>query len=94
MTVLEAATADAGGPYVTCGPDPVSITAITNGTGNWSGGAGTFANSSAPQTTYTAAPSEFATTVVLTWTTDDPDGAGPCPDASDSYAHGACLARG
>jgi hypothetical protein len=81
LSVGTPATADAGGPYSTCGTTAVAISATTSGTGIWSGGSGTFANAASPATTYTPALSELGTTVVLSWTTDDPDGVG-----------GACLA--
>ncbi|MBL0034443.1 MAG: hypothetical protein IPP26_01510 [Flavobacteriales bacterium] len=75
--VLEAAIADAAGPYEVCGTDPVTLNATTNGTGEWTGGAGIFADNADPGTTYTPAASELGTTVTLTWNTFDPDGAGP-----------------
>jgi len=84
VNVLAAASAEANGPYVTCGPDPVDINAIANGSGSWSGGVGSFGDAQNVITTYTADPSEFGNTITLTWTTNDPDGPGPCPDAADT----------
>jgi len=78
VTVNTAATANAGGPYVTCGQTAVNISATANGAGSWSGGLGSFANASNASTTYTPDPTEVGGSVTLTWTTDDPDGAGPC----------------
>ncbi|MDV7397656.1 hypothetical protein RZS08_40020, partial [Arthrospira platensis SPKY1] len=49
--------------------------------GTWNGGAGTFSNPNGLNTTYTPDPSEYGTTITLTFTTDDPPG--PCPEAFD-----------
>jgi len=84
MNVLAAASAEANGPYVTCGPEPVAINAAANGSGSWAGGVGTFGDAQNVSTTYTADPTEFGNTITLTWTTNDPDGPGPCPDAADT----------
>jgi hypothetical protein len=83
VMVNTAATANAGGPYTTCGTTPVSITATANGLGLWSGGLGTFAAPASLSTTYTPDVSEIGGTVNLTWTTDDPDDMDPCPSVSD-----------
>jgi hypothetical protein len=49
----------------------------------WSGGLGTFSNVNDPNATYTFKnPNEINTTVVLTFTALDPDGAGPCTAVS------------
>lgn len=72
------ATADAGGPYDGCGTSAVSIEATASGSGTWSGGLGTFGSPTSTTTTYTPHASEVGSMVMLTWTTDDPDGAGPC----------------
>ncbi|MCB9333943.1 MAG: DNRLRE domain-containing protein, partial [Lewinellaceae bacterium] len=72
-------TADAGGPYTTCNTTPVNIMAITNSTGVWSGGLGTFGSTTSASTTYTPDVSEVGTNVTLTWTTD----AGACDPVSD-----------
>jgi len=84
VNVLEAAIAVANGPYAVCGAEPIALNATTNGSGTWSGGAGVFADPLNPSTTYTATLSEFGSTVVLTWTTNDPDGPGPCTEAVDT----------
>jgi gliding motility-associated-like protein len=81
--VNQSATADANGPYFVCGEIPVSISATTNGTGTWSGGTGSFANSTSPNTTYTPVSAELGSTIELTWTTFDPDNTGPCAGAFD-----------
>jgi hypothetical protein len=82
--VNPAATASAGGPYTTCGTTAVAINATANGSGTWSGGAGTFASATSTNTTYTPTAGEVGGSVSLTWTTDDPDGAGPCGTATNS----------
>ncbi|MEO8068718.1 MAG: GEVED domain-containing protein [Flavobacteriales bacterium] len=78
VNVSTPATANAGGPYTTCVDEAVNITATASGTGIWSGGAGTFGTPSSLSTTYTPDVSESGSVVVITWTTDDPDGAGAC----------------
>ena len=81
---------DAGAPITICASDlPVSLSGSVTGdvtTGIWSGGLGTFANPTNLSTTYTPDPSEIGTTVQLTLTSDDPDGAGPCTPASGTLA--------
>ncbi len=83
VVISQAASADAGGAYTSVEAATTAISAIANGPGSWSGGQGTFADAGTPSTTYTPIPAELGYTVVLTWTTDDPDGAGPCSAASD-----------
>ncbi|MBL7981155.1 MAG: T9SS type A sorting domain-containing protein [Flavobacteriales bacterium] len=84
VVVNPPATANAGGPYVTCGTTAVGIAATANGPGSWSGGLGTFGNATDQSTTYTPALGEAGTTVTLTWTTSDPDGVGPCTSPSSN----------
>jgi len=84
VNVLEAAIADANGPYATCGATPITLSATTNGSGTWTGGLGVFSNASNPVTTYTPTPSEVGTTITLVWETFDPDGSGPCSGAFDN----------
>jgi hypothetical protein len=86
LTVLEGPDADAGADQIVCEGDQIFLGAIANGTGSWSGGLGTFADASSTTTTYTPDATEVGTTVVLTWTTDDPDGAGGCTEATDDVA--------
>ncbi len=74
-----------------CFPDSVqmvdaafsgSTTSVT-----WSGGAGTFyPNTTTLNAWYVPVASEIGTTVILTMTSDDPDGAGPCEPVSDQVA--------
>ncbi|MEZ4986101.1 MAG: hypothetical protein R2795_13865 [Saprospiraceae bacterium] len=59
---------------------PCRLVAIANGAGGVDGGNGAlFANASMASTTYTPTMAEIGTTVTLTWTTADPDGAGLVP---------------
>ena len=79
-----------------CAPDPDSLSifpgidleATISGSatsGMWSGGLGTINFPNSPnQASYIPAPSEINTSVTLYWTTDDPDGLGPCEPAIDS----------
>ncbi|MFM9004227.1 MAG: hypothetical protein ACKOSR_01800, partial [Flavobacteriales bacterium] len=83
LDVIGTATAEAAGPYTVCGATPLVLNGSANGNGQWTGGTGTFANATLVNTTYTPAASEIGTSVTLTWTTNDPDGAGPCAAATD-----------
>jgi hypothetical protein len=83
LDVIGTATADASGPYSVCGVASIVLNAIANGAGQWTGGAGTFANATLVNTTYTPSSNEIGTSVTLTWTTNDPDGAGPCIPTAD-----------
>jgi hypothetical protein len=83
LDVIGTATAEASGPYAVCGETAIALNATANGAGQWTGGAGTFANATLVNTTYTPTSSEIGTSVTLTWTTNDPDGAGPCIPATD-----------
>lgn len=85
LSISIAATADAGGPYVTYGSYPVSLVATANGSGHWSGGLGTFQNAAITANDYTPAITEWGATLSLQWMTDDPDDTGPC-SASTSAA--------
>ncbi|MFM7729380.1 MAG: hypothetical protein ACKO7B_21960, partial [Flavobacteriales bacterium] len=76
LSVIGTATAEAAGPYTVCGATPLVLNGSANGNGQWTGGTGTFANATLVNTTYTPAASEIGTSVTLTWTTNDPDGAG------------------
>ena len=78
-----AVTADAGADQTVCGDGAVAIAATASGAGMWSGGTGSFGDATMASTTYTPDASELGTTVTLTWTTADPDGAGPCVAADD-----------
>jgi len=87
ITVNEAPEVNAGPDLDIC-EDGVSITLQGSFGGStasvtWSGGAGTFSNVNDPNAEYFFDPSEIGTTVTLTLTTNDPDGAGPCVSISD-----------
>ena len=86
VVVNDPPTADAAGPYSTCGVTPVGLAATASGPGSWSGGAGSFADATDLATTYTPNISEVGTQVTLTWTTNDQDGAGVGCDAVSAQA--------
>ncbi len=86
ITVVDDPTADAGADVAVCDGDAVNLFAQAGGSatgGMWSGGAGTFGNATMAGTTYTPTAAEVGTTVVLTWTTDDPSGCGAGADDVD-----------
>ncbi len=98
ITVNAFATATAGGPDVACqsgSPSPITLTGASVGgagtTGAWSivSGGGTLSSTaslpsaSLSSVTYTPA-ANFAGTVTLLLTSNDPDGAGPCAAATSS----------
>lgn len=78
LIVYQAPTADAGGPYQTCGRDSVPIQAIASGPGHWSAPAnsGFFVNPTSANTHFIPA-SAVAGFIDLMWTTADPDSIGP-----------------
>lgn len=85
ISVNEPASVQAGSDVVICQNQAAVLNAVLSGSavgGNWSGGAGQFANSASAFTTYTPAPSEYGATVQLVFTTNDP--AGPCPADTDT----------
>ena len=83
ITFFEPSLANAGPDNIVCGTDPFMLEAITNGTGMWTGGSGTYTDDTDPNSFYSADASEEGTTIILTWTTSDPDGTGPCDETSD-----------
>ncbi|NUO00008.1 MAG: hypothetical protein HUU01_05265, partial [Saprospiraceae bacterium] len=85
ITFSQNALAYAGVDQDICG-STTGLSATPAAGGTWSGGLGTFSNTSHADAMYTAAPSEMGTTVTLTWTVPDPDGAGPCTGSSDQVA--------
>ncbi len=81
-------------PKVNAGPDiavcedagSVAMAGVLSGsaaTVQWSGGMGSFDDPASPTAVYTWDPSEIGTTVTLTLTAFDPDGAGPCIEVAD-----------
>lgn len=87
VTLFEVATADAGPDQTTEGQRPIQLAGSIGGsatTGTWSGGTGTFDDVTALDAIYTPSEAEALAggNVVLTLTSDDPDG--PCPPASDT----------
>lgn len=65
--VIEASStsASAGDDFTYCGDGPIMLDG--SGEGTWSGGLGTFSDPTDPNSTYDPAPSEFGTTVTLTF---------------------------
>jgi hypothetical protein len=96
ITVNPSATVNAGADQIVCqSASPVAITltgaSVTGGTttGTWSitSGSGTLSNTNPTTTpaTVTFTPAaNFSGSVVLTLTSDDPDGAGPCLAVTDT----------
>ena len=85
VTINQAASVNAGLDITTCSINAtVNLVAVANTAGSWSGGSGTFADANSPNTTYTLGVGETSGTVTLTYTTNDPDGVGPCNSASDA----------
>ena len=54
-----------------------------SGSGQWSGGDGSFTSSTSPITTYIPDESEYGENVTLRFTVNDPDGSGPCTSTFD-----------
>ncbi|MEO1049474.1 MAG: PKD domain-containing protein [Bacteroidota bacterium] len=74
--------ADAGADFLVCETDQILLNATFSGSatsGAWSGGLGSFSNSNDPNAEYFPDAAEVGSTVTLTFTTNDPDGAGGCP---------------
>lgn len=90
VTINPAATVDAGAPQSVCADSPqVQLEGSFGGAATsaiWSGGMGTFdPDENTPGALYTPHPDEItAGSVMLTLTTNDPDGDGPCPAVSDN----------
>ncbi len=79
------ATANAGVPQSVCAGGTITLAGSIGGSASsssWSAGSGTFSNPASLTSTYT--PSIPSGTVTLTLSTDDPDGAGPCPVATSN----------
>ena len=74
--------ADAGNDILACGYSIVPLNANLI-EGIWSGGLGSFDNPAHPNTTYTPHENEVGGSVILTWSSIDPDGEGPCGGTSD-----------
>uniref|UniRef100_UPI0030D92AD0 LamG-like jellyroll fold domain-containing protein n=1 Tax=Bizionia echini TaxID=649333 RepID=UPI0030D92AD0 len=79
------ATVNAGTDITSCSSNStINLNGVSNTAGSWSGGSGTFADATLPNTTYTLGAGETSGTITLTYTTNDPDGSGPCSSASDA----------
>jgi hypothetical protein len=85
ITVNQAATASNAAGTDVCGLDASTLSVTTNTTGSWSvvTGGGNISNAtSANSATYIPVVGDQGGTVTVRWTTDDPDGNGPCPIAT------------
>jgi gliding motility-associated-like protein len=82
VTINPAATVNAGTDQTICGSSTVNLSGTIGGSAtgaSWTGGTGTFSNSSILNPVYTPGPGE--TSATLTLTSNDP--AGPCTSMSD-----------
>lgn len=85
ITVDEAAGVEVGVDQVICQNQTVLLNAQLTGSatgGSWIGGAGQFSDPLSPVTVYTPAAAEYGSSVVLTFTTNDPTGI--CTAVSDA----------
>ncbi|QHT68895.1 PKD domain-containing protein [Rhodocytophaga rosea] len=85
-TVNPVATVNAGTDLVVCANEAITLTGSKGGAASmvtWSGGKGIFGDATSLNTTYIPDPSEIGKSVVLTLTTNDPDGSGPCVYVED-----------
>jgi hypothetical protein len=78
IEILVVPAGNAGADQIVCG-GPVALAA--EGTGTWSGGAGSFSDVNDPAAIYTPAPSEIGTTIELIWTVNIPGN--PCEGGFD-----------
>ncbi|TRX51422.1 PKD domain-containing protein [Fulvivirga sp. M361] len=87
ITINQAATIFAGLDMGVCEDEgDVMLQGSIGGStsqGTWTGGVGGFNDSNDPNAKYDFQPSEVGSSVVLTFTSDDPDGPGPCTVVSD-----------
>ncbi|SFO01507.1 HYR domain-containing protein, partial [Bizionia echini] len=85
VTINQAASVNAGTDITACSSTTsINLSGVANTPGSWSGGSGSFTDATLPNTTYTLGTGETSGTITLTYTTNDPDGSGPCSSASDS----------
>ena len=85
VTINASATANAGANQSVCSGATTTLSGIIGGSAGsatWSAPGGSFSNPSNLSTVYT--PSITSGSVLLTLTTNDPDGAGPCPVATST----------
>ena len=81
VTINVASTADAGVELTVCSNEIITLSATANAAGEWTGGLGSFDDASSVNAIYTADPTEYGTTVTLTWTTFAQSTS--CSDVSD-----------
>ncbi len=82
VTINAPATDNAGVAQTVCQGNTITLAGTIGGsaaTSTWTAPSGTFSNASSLTSTYT--PTIATGSVTLTLTTNDPDGAGPCPAA-------------
>ncbi|MBI2967611.1 MAG: hypothetical protein HYY40_07340, partial [Bacteroidetes bacterium] len=89
LTINLAATVNAGVDDAICEGVTYALSGSYGGgasTVTWTtSGTGAFSNPSSPTSTYTPSPADITMgSITLTLTTNDPDGAGPCPSISDA----------
>jgi hypothetical protein len=98
ITINQAPTVEAGDPKSICSIDTVTMTATLGGnasSGTWSSssGATSFDDINSPNAIYTPSAADISNgSVTLTYTTDDPDGSGPCSAVSDDVDVNISLA--
>jgi hypothetical protein len=90
VTINQAATVTVGADQTICSTETVVLDAILGGSassGSWtssSSGSSGFNNANAANTVYTPSATDLSNGfVTLTFTTNDPDGGGPCSTVSD-----------
>jgi hypothetical protein len=86
ITVNTAVTADVTGTYSFCGSQTFALSGTASSAGQWTASSGTFSNPTSITSSYTPSANQVGTTFNLIWTTTDPDGAGPCPAATDQVS--------
>ena len=90
ITINQVPIVNAGTDKLICEGDAIAMSDATIGgstsTVTWSGGLGTWDNVNLLSATYSPAVSEIGTTVILTITSNDPDGAGPCSFVTDQMS--------
>jgi hypothetical protein len=87
ITVYPTPEADAGGNQAYCGlPLEIPMDVVSNYPGSWTTtGAGTIDDDTAVSTFYTPVDGDIGTTVLFTWTTDDPISHVVCDPAEDTF---------
>ncbi|MFY8137051.1 MAG: beta strand repeat-containing protein, partial [Flavobacteriales bacterium] len=86
LTIFPPATASVSSLTSLCSNATLSLTATSNSPGMWStNGNGTFSSSTSLMSIYTPSVSDINNSPLnFTWTTQDPDGSGPCISVSST----------